>query len=46
MTPQEKPPLLVVDGLKKHFVIRQGLFSRVSGYVYAVDGVSFHINQG
>ena len=46
MTPQEKPPLLVVDGLKKHFVIRQGLFSRVSGYIYAVDGVSFHINQG
>jgi oligopeptide/dipeptide ABC transporter ATP-binding protein len=46
MTPQEKRPLLVVDGLKKHFVIRQGLFSRVSGYVYAVDGVSFHIDQG
>jgi len=31
---------------KKHFPIRQGLFSRVSGYVYAVDGVSFHIERG
>ena len=39
-------PLLEVQGLKKHFPIRQGLFSRVSGYVYAVDGVSFHIERG
>jgi oligopeptide/dipeptide ABC transporter ATP-binding protein len=46
MISREKPPLLVVEGLKKHFVIRQGLFSRISGYVYAVDGVSFHINEG
>ena len=46
MMQQEKPPLLVVDDLKKHFVIRQGLFSSVSAHVYAVDGVSFHINEG
>src|SRR5207237_5519044 len=39
-------PLLEVEGLKKHFPIRQGLLSRVSGYVYAVDGVSFHIERG
>lgn len=39
-------PLLEVQGLKKHFPIRQGVFSRVSGYVYAVDGVSFHIGRG
>jgi peptide/nickel transport system ATP-binding protein len=38
--------VLVVDGLKKHFVIRQGLLSRVSAHVYAVDGISFHINEG
>src|SRR5947208_7052918 len=39
-------PLLEVQGLKKHFPIHHGLFSRVSGYVYAVDGVSFHIERG
>jgi oligopeptide/dipeptide ABC transporter ATP-binding protein len=38
--------LLEVEGLKKHFPIRKGLFSRVSGQVYAVDGVSFSIGRG
>jgi oligopeptide/dipeptide ABC transporter ATP-binding protein len=39
-------PLLEVTNLKKHFPIHQGLFSRVSGQVYAVDGVSFSIGRG
>ena len=39
-------PLLEVQGLKKHFPIHQGVFSRTSGYVYAVDGVSFRIERG
>jgi peptide/nickel transport system ATP-binding protein len=39
-------PLLEVQDLKKHFPIHKGVFSRVSGYVYAVDGVSFHIDRG
>ena len=39
-------PLLDVIDLKKHFPISKGLLSRDSGKVYAVDGVSFHINQG
>jgi oligopeptide/dipeptide ABC transporter ATP-binding protein len=39
-------PLLEVRGLKKHFPLQKGVFSRVSGYVYAVDGVSFHIGRG
>jgi oligopeptide/dipeptide ABC transporter ATP-binding protein len=38
--------LLEVLGLKKHFPIHKGVFSRVSGQVYAVDGVSFYINRG
>src|SRR6516162_122512 len=38
--------LLEVDGLKKHFPIHEGVFSRISGHVYAVDGVSFHIDRG
>src|SRR6266404_2757220 len=44
--PDGAAPLLEVQGLKKHFPIRQGVFSRVSDYVYAVDGVSFHIERG
>jgi oligopeptide/dipeptide ABC transporter ATP-binding protein len=39
-------PLLEVLDLKKHFPIVKGLFSRVSGQVRAVDGVSFHIEPG
>ncbi|MBV9833228.1 MAG: dipeptide ABC transporter ATP-binding protein [Alphaproteobacteria bacterium] len=39
-------PLLEVQGLKKHFPIHKGFFSRVSGQVFAVDGVSFSINRG
>ena len=38
--------LLEVEGLKKHFPIYKGVFSRVSGHVYAVDGVSFSIGRG
>ena len=32
-------PLLEVQDLKKHFPLYKGVFSRVSGQVYAVDGV-------
>jgi peptide/nickel transport system ATP-binding protein/oligopeptide transport system ATP-binding protein len=39
-------PLLEVSDLKKHFAIHKGFFSRVSGQVYAVDGVSFSIGRG
>src|SRR5436190_2075975 len=35
-----------IEDLKKHFVIRKGVFSRVSGQVHAVDGVSFAIQRG
>ena len=38
--------LLEVQDLKKHFPITKGVFSRVSGHVYAVDGVSFEIKRG
>ena len=39
-------PLLAVENLKKHFPIYTGVFSRVTGQVYAVDGVSFEIRRG
>jgi oligopeptide/dipeptide ABC transporter ATP-binding protein len=38
--------LLEVSGLVKHFAIKRGLFSRVSGYVYAVDGISLQVPKG
>lgn len=38
--------MLTVSGLKKHFPIRGGIFSKTIGYVQAVDGVSFHISKG
>ena len=44
--PQDEGPLLEVRGLKKHFPIYKGVFSRVAGQVYAVDGVSFQIRRG
>ena len=41
-----QPPVLEVEGLKKHFPVKKGLLSRNAGKVYAVDGVSFHIGPG
>lgn len=38
--------LLEIRSLKMHFPIRKGLFSQVTGYVKAVDGVSFDIKKG
>jgi len=38
--------LLEVRNLKKYFPIKGGIFSKAIGYVYAVDGVSFCLNEG
>jgi len=38
--------LIEVEGLKKHFPIRDGLFGQETGLLRAVDGVSFKIRQG
>ncbi|MHB8472516.1 MAG: ABC transporter ATP-binding protein [Gammaproteobacteria bacterium] len=38
--------LLEVTDLKIHFPIHRGVFQRVTGHVYAVDGVSLTIGQG
>jgi len=38
--------LVEVKNLRKHFPIRTGIFSRITGYVQAVDGVSFAIAKG
>ena len=52
-TIKNEPPIthdpenvLEVHNLLKYFPIKTGLFSRVTGYVRAVDGVSFNIKRG
>ena len=43
---QSNAPLIEVRNLRKYFPIRRGVFSRVSGHVKAVDGISFRIEKG
>jgi oligopeptide/dipeptide ABC transporter ATP-binding protein len=38
--------VLDVRGLKKHFPVKKGILRRTVGHVYAVDGVSFSIDEG
>ncbi|MBN1878830.1 dipeptide ABC transporter ATP-binding protein [bacterium] len=38
--------LLDVQHLKKYFPVRKGLFSRIGGFVKAVDDVSFSVGRG
>ena len=38
--------ILEVRDLKKYFPIKSGLISRVTGYVKAVDGVTFNLERG
>lgn len=42
----QKPPLLVVQDLQVYFPIKKGIFSRTTGHVKAVDGVSFALKHG
>ena len=46
MNLDEPGSMLEVQDLKMHFPIHAGLFSQTSGYVKAVDGVSFDIKNG
>ena len=41
-----RPPLLRVEGLKKHFPIKGGFLKRTVGHVKAVDDVSFTVHDG
>jgi len=38
--------LVEVKDVKKHFPIKSGIIRRTTGHVYAVDGVSFSIEEG
>lgn len=46
MRSQDRPNLLSVENLVKHFPVRGGLLRRIQGYVSAVEGVSFSIKEG
>lgn len=39
-------PLLKIEGLKKYYPIRKGVFSRTVGYLKAVDGIDLDIYKG
>ncbi len=43
---KDKQIILRVQNLKKYFPIRRGFFQKISGWVEAVDDVSFEIEQG
>ncbi|MBW1740243.1 MAG: ATP-binding cassette domain-containing protein [Deltaproteobacteria bacterium] len=38
--------VLRVEGLKKYFPVRRGFLQKVTGWIQAVDGVDFHIEEG
>ncbi len=40
------PPLLEVNGLTKHFPVKQGVIPKTVGQVHAVDDVSFSLERG
>ena len=43
---QAKEPLIVVENMKKYYPIKGGIIPHVTGYIKAVDGVSFTIHEG
>ena len=43
---QQAEFILKVDGLKKHFPVKKGVFKSTAGFVHAVNGVSFRIRPG
>jgi len=45
-TPAAPDNLLEVRDLRMYFPVRHGVFGQISGYVKAVDGVSFDIKRG
>ncbi len=44
--PDKKYPVVTVDNLRVHYPVRKGVFGKTSGYVKAVDSISFTINTG
>ncbi len=43
---EHKKPLIQVENLKKYYPVKGGIITHTTGYVKAVDGVSFSIMEG
>lgn len=43
---QSSKRLLEVKGLKRHFDVTEGIFTRNRQYLRAVDGIDFYVNEG
>ena len=41
-----RQPMLIAEGLKKHFPVNKGFLSGPSAFVKAVDGISFEVAKG
>ena len=46
MSEEKKTPLIKVENLKKYYPIKGGIINHTTGYVRAVDGMSFSIMEG
>lgn len=46
MTDENKVPLIQVENMKKYYPVKGGIITHTTGYVKAVDGVSFSIMKG
>lgn len=46
MTDENKIPLIAVENMKKYYPVKGGIITHTTGYVKAVDGVSFDIPKG
>lgn len=46
MTDENKIPLIQVENMKKYYPVKGGIITHTTGYVKAVDGVSFSIMKG
>lgn len=46
MSGNEKAPLIQVENLKKYYPVKGGMISHITGYVKAVDDISFSVMQG
>lgn len=46
MNTKEKKPLIQVENMKKYYPVKGGIISHTTGYIKAVDGVSFSIMEG
>lgn len=43
---RNKVPLIEVENMKKYYPIKGGIITHTTGYVKAVDGVSFSVMEG